>query len=173
MGDVEFDRWYLVEHARVLTALTVVSGDPHLARDAVDEAFARAFERWSRVGGMDSPAGWTYRTALNVLRRRVRRADVEARLRFQSRPDPGAAPPSDWSSEVWEALRLLPLRERTAVALRYVADLSTAQIADAMRIAPGTVGSTLHSARQRMAATLGDLEGASVPLIDLEEVRDA
>jgi DNA-directed RNA polymerase specialized sigma24 family protein len=45
-----------------------------------------------------------------------------------------------------------------------VADLSTEDIAAAMRIAPGTVGATLHSARRRLAAALAD---------HCEEVTDA
>jgi RNA polymerase sigma-70 factor (ECF subfamily) len=76
----------------------------------------------------------------------------------------GAASPPDWSVEVWDALRRLPPRERTAMALRYVADLRTDDIAAAMRIAPGTVGATLHAGRHRLAAALTE---------PLEEVTDA
>lgn len=72
--------------------------------------------------------------------------------------------------EVWDAVKALSARERTAIALRYVADLPMQDIATAMGIAPGTVGSTLHNARQHLAALLGDDE--DVPAIELE-VRDA
>ena len=68
-----------------------------------------------------------------------------------------------------------PTRERTAIALRYVADLSTDDIATAMRVAQGTVGSTLAHARQRLAAALADdvsTDGAR-EIFDLEEVHDA
>jgi RNA polymerase sigma-70 factor (ECF subfamily) len=171
MDDGGFDAWYRAEHPSVLAALTVAAGDVDRASDAVDEAFARAYERWDRVGEMDSPAGWTYRTALNVLRRRGRRAALEARLlRRTPLEDNGA--PADWSPEVWAALRQLPPRERVAMALRYVADLTTDEIATAMRVAPGTVGSTLHAARRRLAIALGD-EDPLVPLLELEEVPDA
>jgi RNA polymerase sigma-70 factor (ECF subfamily) len=102
---------------------------------------------------------------LNVLRRRQRRLRLEHQLHLR-RLAPGAAvaPPGDWSIEVWDALRQLPPRERTAVALRYIADLSTDDIAAAMRIAPGTVGATLHSARRRLAPVLAERS---------EEVTDA
>lgn len=87
--------------------------------------------------------------------------------------EPPGAPPSDWSPEVWDALRRLPARERTAIALRYVADLSTEDIATAMRVAPGTVGSTLHAARRHLAVILGDEQAAAdASLIHLEEVPD-
>jgi RNA polymerase sigma factor (sigma-70 family) len=159
-----FERWYVGGHPRLIAALTVVAGDTCLAAEVVDEAFARAYERWPRVGGMTSPDGWTYRTALNVLRRRQRRVRLEHQLHLRRGPSDARALPPDWSLEVWDALLRLPRRERTAVALRYVADLSTEDIAAAMRIAPGTVGATLHSARRRLAAALAD---------HCEEVTDA
>lgn len=168
--DVEdFDRWYLREHPVLLSALTVVAGDPDVAREATDEAFARAFERWTRVVAMASPAGWVYRTALNVLRRRARRQSLERRL--LGRVPPEVESPLGWSVEVLDAVRALPERERVAIALRYVADLSTVQIAEIMRIAPGTVGSTLHAGRRRLAMTLGD-EPGYVEVVELEEVFD-
>ena len=163
-GD-RFEGWYLTVHPRLIAALTVVAGDVTVASEVVDEAFARAYERWGRVGGMASPDGWTYRTALNVLRRRQRRLRLEHQLHLRRlTPGPAVAPPGDWSIEVWDALRHLPPRERTAVALRYVADLPTDDIAAAMRIAPGTVGATLHSARRRLSTALAE---------PLEEVTDA
>lgn len=167
-----FDEWYRGEHPKLLRALVVIAGSTVEVAEVVDEAFARAYERWERVGRMDSPAGWTYRTALNLVRRRGRRAAMESLLHRRSTEDRSwRSPPADWSPEVWDGLRALPVRERTAIALRYVADLSVQDIAVTMAIAPGTVGSTLHSARQHLAVLLGD-EGPAVPLIDLE-VRDA
>lgn len=168
MGEMEFDDRYRAEHPRLVSALTVVARDPTIAGDVVDEACVRAYERWSRVGAMTSPSGWVYTTALNVFRRRHRRAAIEDRVRLRS-VRPAAGPPVDWSVEVWDALARLPVRERTAVALRYVADLSTDQIAEAMGIARGTVGSTLHAARRNLAAALGDPAAVE----ELEEATDA
>ena len=146
-----FDGWYRAEHARVLAMLTVVAGDADLAREATAEAFTRALERWDRVGAMDSPSAWTYRVGVNLLRRRVRRAAFERRL-LQDAPAP--APPPAVESELWEAVRALPVRQRTAVALRYVCDLPQDEIAAVMGVALGTVSATLTAARRRLAATL-------------------
>jgi RNA polymerase sigma-70 factor (ECF subfamily) len=160
-----FDAWYGAEHPRLVSAITVAAGDVSVAVEAVDEAFARAYARWDRVSAMGSPAGWTYRTALNVLRRRQRRRRTEHQLhRRRTAPPTDAAPGADWSVEVWDALRRLPPRERTAMALRYVADLPVDDIAITMRIAPGTVRAMLHSGRRRLSAALAD---------HLEEARDA
>jgi RNA polymerase sigma-70 factor (ECF subfamily) len=164
-----FDRWYLQLHPVLLSSLLVAAGDPDEAREATDEAFARAFERWPRVRDMESPAGWVFRTALNVVKRRARRQSLERRLLGRLAPEVEA--PMGWSVEVLDSVRALPERERVAIALRYVADLSTAQIAAVMGIAPGTVGSTLFAGRRRMAMALGD-DPADVDVVELEEVFD-
>ena len=48
----------------------------------------------------------------------------------------------------------LPPRERLAIALRYAAGLTEAEVASAMGVAIGTASSTLTSARRRLAVTL-------------------
>jgi DNA-directed RNA polymerase specialized sigma24 family protein len=83
---------------------------------------------------------------------------VERRLRHD--PPPPVAPPAV-ESELWNAVRALPVRQRTAVALRYVCDLPQEQIAEVMHIAVGTVSATLTAARKRLAAEVNRLE---VPL---------
>lgn len=75
---MSFDGWYRAYHPILVAALTVFAGDGPAAREAADEALARAYERWSRVGTMSSPEAWTYTVGINVLRRRARRASIEA-----------------------------------------------------------------------------------------------
>lgn len=177
MAVVGFEGWYREQHPRLVSALTVMAGDVSVAAEVVDEAFVRAYERWGRLNGIESPTGWAFRTALNALRRRQRRAALEARLHYRwvAGGGPGRtspSPPADWSVEVWDAMARLPARERTAIALRYVADLSTDEIACAMQIAPGTVGSTLHAARRSLARAL-DPDGAADPAAIHEEAYNA
>jgi RNA polymerase sigma-70 factor, ECF subfamily len=159
--DVEpFEDWYQREHPRLVATLTVVAGDVGVAAEVTDEAFVRAFERWPRVGAMASPTGWTFTTALHLVRRRYRRHALEARIAPRLARARTSVPP-DWSTEVWDAIRRLPVRERQALALFHVADLTTDEVAQVMGIQPGTVGSTLHHARRRLAAALaGDATGA-------------
>src|SRR5918994_3114621 len=124
----DFSAWYREQHPLVLAALTVASGRADVAADATDEAFVRAYERWDRVRRMDSPGGWLYRVALNDLRRRCRRQAIEREL-LRRQPPPAAAMPANPAPHVWEAVRRLPTRQRTAVALRYVLDLSEPEVA--------------------------------------------
>jgi DNA-directed RNA polymerase specialized sigma24 family protein len=147
-----FETWYRAEHPRVLAALAVVARDPDLAQEVAAEAFARALQRWDRVGAMDSPGGWTYRVALNVLRRRARRAALERRL--LSRVVPATITVPAYAVEIWQVVTGLAPRMRTAVALRYLGGLTEAEVAEVMGVAPGTVAATLHAARRQLAPLL-------------------
>jgi RNA polymerase sigma-70 factor (ECF subfamily) len=147
----DFGAFYEAEHPRVLGVLCAVSGDREAAIEATDEAFTRTLERWARVRKLDAPAGWTYRVALNALRRAKRRRAMETRLLRRLAPT-DVVPASD--RDLWEAVRELPARQSQAIALRYVADLPEAEIARVMGIARGTVASTLSDARVRLAEML-------------------
>jgi RNA polymerase sigma factor (sigma-70 family) len=154
-GLAAFDSWYRAEHPRLLAALTVACGDPHLAQDVTAEAFTRALAAWRRVGAMEAPAGWTYRVAVNLLRRRARRSATEARLlRTIVPPTPDAS--AHDAVELWDAVDALPPRERLAVALRYAAGLTEAEVAEAMDVEVGTASATLASARRRLSRALHD-----------------
>lgn len=156
----DFPQWYQVHHPRLVTSLTAMAGNVDWARDATDEAFARALERWSSVRDMASPAAWTYRVALNALRRRQRRAAMERRLLGRT-STPTTPPPDPANRALWDAVAGLPDRQKTAVALRYIADLPEAAVASVMGVAPGTVSATLHAARRRLADELrADFEPA-------------
>jgi RNA polymerase sigma factor (sigma-70 family) len=149
----DFANFYETEHPRVLGVLCAVSGDREAAVDATDEAFVRALERWTRIAGVVSPAGWTYRVALNTLRRAKRRAAMEQRL-LRRLPVVDVVPTAD--RELWESVRSLPPRQCQAIALRFVADLPEAEIARVMGITRGTVASTLADARARLAVLLAE-----------------
>ena len=149
---IDFEAWYRHEHPRLVTLLAASTGDAPLAREAADEAVARAFERWERVSRMDSPAGWTYRVALNVVRRRARRNALERGILRRIRHDDVPGP----TGELWLLVADLPPRQRTAVLLRHVGQLTEAEIADVMRVARGTVSSTLRSAYRRLGAELDE-----------------
>jgi RNA polymerase sigma-70 factor (ECF subfamily) len=148
-----FEAWYRREHPRLVTLVSAAIGDADAGREAVDEALVRAFERWDKVSSMSSPAGWTYRVALNVARRRARRRAMERRL-LRRPPVAGSVPGP--TGELWAIVAQLPVRQRTAVLLRHVGQLTEREIAEVMGIARGTVSSTLRSAYQRLGVAIRD-----------------
>jgi RNA polymerase sigma-70 factor (ECF subfamily) len=154
LGDTtQFEAWYRGQQPKLATALMALSGDPGLARDATDEAFVRAFERWSLLSTMDSPEAWVYRTGVNIVRRRARRAALEQRILRRSSAAPNQIVPG-WDLDLLAAIHDLPPRQRTAVALHYIADLSVDDTAAAMRVKRGTVLATIHAARASLRETL-------------------
>ena len=148
-----FADWYREEFPRVSRALALATGDPSLGEEVAAEAFARALTSWSRVGAMECPGGWVYTVALREAQRTWRRSRLEQRcLERLGRERAAPAPAPD--DDLWRAVARLPPRARTAIALRYVADLPEAEIADVMNIARGTVAATLSNARKQLALAL-------------------
>jgi RNA polymerase sigma factor (sigma-70 family) len=153
-----FDGWYVQAYPRVRAAVTLAVGDDDLAEEATAEAFARALLHWPKVSRATSSHAWVYTVAMNQVRSTLRRRGVERRwLRRQAgQPVVHQAPPVEPDDPLWRAVGQLPRRARTAVALRYVADLSEAEVAEVMGIARGTVAATLHQARKRLGELLAD-----------------
>jgi RNA polymerase sigma-70 factor (sigma-E family) len=145
----DFEEFFSAHYSRVRRALTLAFGSAEIADDAAQEAFIRACVRWSRVRAMPRPQGWVYVTATNIGRDHVRRAgrrhDAETRgkAREASR-DIAIAVVAHM--DVTEALDRLAPRQRMAVVLRYLGDLTNEEVAQAMGCSVGTVKSTLHSA---------------------------
>jgi RNA polymerase sigma-70 factor (ECF subfamily) len=157
LADEEFAEWYRAHYRRVFASLYLVCGDRDVCADAVDEGFARAYERWSRVRRMASPEGWTWVVARNRVRAAGRARRRHAAIAPQLVGDE-VARPVELAVEVWDAVQRLPAREREVVALRYLAGLRERDIAVALRIAPGTVARALHDARGHLAVSLGETD---------------
>ena len=161
LSDGDFGVWYRAAYRSVLAALIVVGRDGELGREAADEAFARAWERWPRVRTMASPEGWVVTVGANWLRRRARRRAMEASL-VQRVGGADTAPAIELPArDVWTAVATLPERQRLAIALRYLLDLPEGDVAAHMGVHRGTTASTLSDARRRLADLLDD------PLEDL------
>ena len=145
VDDADFEDWYRLEHPRVANGLYLICGSVDNAREATDEAFARAAARWVRVRRMDSPTGWTFRVGMNLLRREARRGRREAAA-LERLPKPAALPVELPDAELWAAVRELPDRQRQVVVLRFVGDLAEAEIGNVLGIKRGTVASNLSRA---------------------------
>jgi RNA polymerase sigma-70 factor (ECF subfamily) len=157
----DFAGFYDAEREPMARALLVIGGDAEAACDAVAEAFSRAYARWPRVSAMDSPMGWVYRVALNDLRRRMRRRARERLLLRRVHVE--IVPPTDIDPELWAAVAALPPRQREAIVLRYVGDLTEREVATVLGISEGAASNALTAARRRLADQLTDREEASSP----------
>lgn len=139
----------------LVRVLTFSCGDPGLAEDSVQEAFARLCIHWKRVSNYDDPATWVRRVALNLAmdhrRLLARRARLLIRLGRQPEVTP---PPIEGDPRLWTAVRELPAQQRTALALYYLADLKVAEVAASMKVSEGTVKRYLDRARESLRKKL-------------------
>ena len=154
----DFERFFADHYAGVIRALHLALWDGHAAEDAAQEAFARAYRRWSTVATLDRPVAWVYVVA-------VRHARRAARLRSRSWPaSHPVTPPADSAAAVDNAcivdsaLAQLTPAQRAVVVLRFHADLSVRETAQATGKAEGTVKATLHQALTQLRVVLADSE---------------
>ncbi len=151
-----FDEIYTAHYADLTVQLYAYFGDRQEAQDVAQEAFCRALARWNAVAGFDDPVAWIRRIAWNLAISRWRRARTAlAFLRRQPRAEPQVAGPSPERVALIAALGTLPPAQRRAIVLHYLADLTTAEIADRERVAEATVRSWLHRGRAALAAHFG------------------
>jgi RNA polymerase sigma factor (sigma-70 family) len=137
-------------------ALSTLVPDADVAHDVVQDAFAIALARRDtfRDGCLEA---WIWRIAerraADVLRGRGRTGDFDMDYATSSAGDGLTADP-----ELAAAIQGLSPRRRLIVFLRYFADLSYAQIAEACEISEGTVAATLARAHSELAEAL-DAQG--------------
>jgi RNA polymerase sigma-70 factor (ECF subfamily) len=156
----EFEAFFRASFVTVRRSLALIVGDTDAADDAAEEAFARAFARWWRVRKMDSPIAWTVTVGLNVVRSaRSRTARLNSLIPKARRDENEFAPSSICALDLAPALRELPPRQRTAVVLRYFADMPLSEIALSMSCAEGTVKSTLNAALTNLRVKLAEDQG--------------
>jgi len=126
-------------------------GDDEQARDAVQEAFARAIRARFEFRGAGSLEGWLWRTLLNICRDQLRRA-----------AEPLEAPRVNGQPDQWPELRAavaaLPERQRQAVFLRHYADLDYQSIAEVLGVERGTIAATLHAAHASLRETMTEVK---------------
>jgi RNA polymerase sigma-70 factor (ECF subfamily) len=146
----QLEELYRRRYAVFRHAVAGYLGSSEGAHDAVQEGFARALARRETFRGEGSLEAWVYRIVLRTAREQGRRPrDVGLAEELTAPDQPSLAP-------LLEAVRQLPPRRRLVVFLRFFADLSYAEIAQATGMAEGTVAATLSRARADLAALLSE-----------------
>ena len=150
-----FDREYKSLHRLAY----VFVADAAVAEEIVMEAFVKAFSGWSRFRSVEHKTGYLKQMVVNGCRGRLRRRGIEQRVnetahRDSARPQGLESDHSDLQMDLWNAVRRLPDRQRAAVVLRYLEDLSEAEIADVLDGSLGTVKSQLSRARRKLEVLL-------------------
>ena len=135
-----FEAFYERERDGLFGALVLITGNRSEAEEITQDAFLILWERWGRVSGLENPAGYLYRTAMNAFRKRRRRAAMGLRRMagMVSEPDDAFAE-ADRRRTVASALATLSPRQRAALVLTALLGFTSEEAGQMLGIKPVTV----------------------------------
>jgi len=142
-----FESFYRAEARTLFRRLWLVTGNRAEAEELMQDAFLSVRERWDRVAGMDDPTGYLYRTAMNLFRKRYRRAMLAVRRTV------GLAPSSDDFADVDDrqvvrhVLSTLPPRQRAALVLTEMLGFTSKEAGSALGVSDATIRSLTRHGR--------------------------
>lgn len=163
MTDAErFDEFYRGSQRRMFQAVYAMCGDAAEAQDAAQEAYARAWQRWSQVGRYGDPEAWVRTVARRIAISRWRKARNRL-LAHHRAGEPAALPgPDPGTLALLRALEQLSAPQRVAIVLHHLVGLPVNEIATETGVPVGTVKARLSRGRRALAELLGVVEDTHV-----------
>ena len=170
------DAVWRMESAKLIAALTRVTGDVGLAEELAQDALVAALERWPETGVPARPGAWLMATAKHRAIDTFRRAErLERKTALLGRELADADEP-DWAAALDEVveddvLRLvliachpvLSREARVALTLRLIGGLTTEEIARAFLVAEPTVAQRIVRAKRTLTAARAPFEVPTGP----------
>lgn len=153
-----FDAFYSASVGRLIGQLYAMTGDLAEAQDVVQEAFARAWERWGALDLDGAPEAWVRTVAWRLAVSRWRRMRTALALVRRQGPPAAVPPPDPHHVLLVQALRQIPEAQRRAVVLHHLCDLTVDQVAAETGCPAGTVKARLSRGRAALARLLADTE---------------
>ncbi len=163
-ADEAVTRLFAAHYRSLVRLATLLLREPGLAEDVVQDSYVALHAHWRRLREADKGLAYLRQSVVNRSRSALRHRVVVERYARTTGPPPDVASAETGAlgalaqAEVLTALRALPGRQREVLVLRYYADLSEAEIAEALGISRGAVKS--HASRG-VAALRGVLERAA------------
>jgi RNA polymerase sigma factor (sigma-70 family) len=153
---------------QAIHAAYLVSNDPDISEEIVQEAFVRIYERIHQFDGERPFRPWLIRIVINdsikASRRRSRHISLDGEepplsdLIADENPGPAALlEESEYRQAVRSALKQLSPEQRAAVVMRYYLEMTEGEMAERAAWPRGTVKSRLHRARQQLKHLLRPL----------------
>lgn len=158
----EFEQFVANVGGDLLRTAYLVQWDLPSAEDLVQECLFKVARRWYRVRRMDHPAAFAKRVLINLALDGAKRS-ARHRSELQAQPELGGDLDEtaarelglvEYRHELMRVVGSLPPRQRSALVLRYLEDLSEAQTAEILGWSVGTVKSTTSRALDRLRREL-------------------
>jgi RNA polymerase sigma-70 factor, ECF subfamily len=150
-----FESFVERNHARLFGALCLLTEDRHEAEEIAQEAFVRILERWERVRDVDDPTGYLFRTAMNVFRKRYRRALLAMRRMVALAPRDDGFERIEARDVVVRAVATLPTDQRAALIVTSLLGYSSDEAARILGIRSSTVRTRATRARAALREAIG------------------
>ncbi len=145
----DFTRFFAEVSPGLYSGLCLLARNRHEAEEITQEALAIVLERWDRVSLMDDPKAYLYRVAMNVFRKRRRRAALSLRSFIPTRQDDEIAAIED-RDEVIRILGTPAPRQRAAIVLTEGLGFTSEEAADLLRVRASTVRVLAFKARKKL-----------------------
>lgn len=158
----EFDAFYQGSSRRVLHQMYAMTGNLADAQELVQEAYARAWQRWSSVSTYDEPEAWVRTVAWRLAASRWRKAKNGVAAMLRHGPPADTPEPSIDNVALVAALRQIPEAQRRAIVLHHLGGRSVAEVAHETGVPEGTVKARLARGRAALAELLSDSTLAEV-----------
>jgi RNA polymerase sigma-70 factor (ECF subfamily) len=143
-----FETFYDAESRTLFRRLWLVTGNRAEAEELMQDAFLKVWERWEHVGVMDDPVGYLYRTAMNLFRKRYRRAVLGIRRSMGLAPSRDDFADAEDREIVRRVLSTLPPRQRAALVLTEMLGFSPNDAGRALGVQASTIRSLSHQGRE-------------------------
>lgn len=136
---------------RLYRTAVLIVGDRQLAEDLVQTALVKTYVAWPRLREREKAYAFTRRAMVNVSRDWFRKRSWTHESTSDLAADAGT-PRADHAAELvdrvamGDLLRVLPVGQRSVVALRFLEDLSVQETADLLNVTTGTVKSQTAAA---------------------------
>ena len=156
--EADFECLYQTSYGKILGTLTAMLGDRAAAEDCAQDAFERAYKKWSTWQPIAPAEAWVHRIAINAAvsyQRKMRLREVGEVIRRIGRPGLGPDPQDHIEHrDLAEALAKLPPKQAAAIVLRHYHGYTNRAIAQSLGIPERTVASRLAMAKDRLRVML-------------------
>lgn len=151
-----FDDFFAASFQRVVSQVYLMTGNLAEVEDAVQDAFARAWQQWDTYSDYQQPEAWVRLVAYRIMVSGWRKAANRLSAHRHARAEAHAPDLSPDHVALVAALRAISPDQRRAVVLHHLVGLSIDEVAAETSASAGTVKSRLSRGRQALAELLAD-----------------